>query len=133
MSAVTELRPPQRGELIKLVVVQPASLEERTELLEWLARNALDLPAKAVPVLAEAFAHDSLHGPRLEAAWQEYLERLAIADDADRGCLDYHLVAPDLTCGNRTEIAGEIARQDAADALALLAGGSTATTGGRDG
>jgi hypothetical protein len=92
-------------------------------LLEALARQALDLEPEFVSALVAVFAHDSLTGPQLAASWDEVLERVAIADAAERGCLDWRCIDPELSCTDRTEAAAEMARQDAIDALAYLAGG----------
>jgi hypothetical protein len=117
----------------KLICARRLPLARRTELLAWLGENALDLPAEAVTVMRDAWAHDSLGGPALDIAWTAFLEARQIEQDADEGRLHWSVVDPELTCSDKWTAAREIAHEDARCALALLAGGSTATTGGRHG
>ena len=85
-------------------------------------RRALDEEPEFVDDLLPALA--GISGPRLQDAWAEVLERVAIADAAERGCLDWRCIDPELSCTDRTEAAAEMAHQDAIDALAYLAGGT---------
>jgi hypothetical protein len=108
----------------RLVAIQRLSCERRMQLLEQLARQALDLEPEFVVILRDALAHDSLTRPAVEEAWDDVLERVAIADAADQGLVDWRCIADDLPCPDRTSAAAEIARQDATEALAALAGGT---------
>jgi hypothetical protein len=59
------------------------------------------------------------------AAWAEYADAVATETGLEDGTLSWYDIAPDLTCGERTETAREIARQMSADALAVLMGGQS--------
>jgi hypothetical protein len=118
---------------VRLVAVKRLSFEQRMRRLENLARTCPDRDAEETAVLLAAWAHDSLAGPALDIAWTAFLEARQIEQDADEGRLHWSVVCEDLTCADKFAAAREIAHEDARCALALLAGGSTATTGGRDG
>jgi hypothetical protein len=118
---------------IKLIPVKRLSYEQRMQRLENLARTCFDRDAEETAVLLDAWAHDSLGGPALDIAWTAFLEARQIEQDADEGRLHWSVVCEDLTCADKFAAAREIAHEDSRCALALLAGGSTATTGGRDG
>jgi len=116
---------------IRLVPVQRLSCERRMQLLERLARTALNLEPEFVVILRDALAHDSLTGPAVEQAWAEVMEKVALADAAEQGLLDWDRDCP--SCGHVLgaecgcfccPAAADETRSGAADALAALAGGT---------
>jgi hypothetical protein len=109
---------------IRLVTAARLPVERREFLLRWLAERSLDLPPEVVALSVDAWSHDSICGPALELAWRDFEDKTALADAADRGCFDWRQLDPELSCGGRTEVAREVAHQDAEDALHLLARGS---------
>ena len=116
---------------VRLLTVQRLPLERREALLAWLAENALDLPAEVVTLSRDAFSHDSLYGPALDAAWQEYRYRLMVRHDAEDGRADWHChLFEDPPGPDSGEAAVQRAQDDAAEALTFLARGSHATNGG---
>jgi hypothetical protein len=116
---------------VRLVAVKRLSFEQRMRRLENLARTCLDRDAEETAVLLAAWAHDSLSGPQLERAWEEVVDLLRVADKADRDRLDWDWACN--SCGHRTgqecgctccPSAADEAEADAAEALAVLAGGT---------
>ncbi len=103
----------------RAVEVDRLPVERRKDLLRWLARHTLEVPPEAAEALLSAWCRDRAD---LEDRWLDFCERLALADAADQGVLDWRQVSDDLTCTERTETAREIARQDADAALAVLIG-----------
>ncbi len=93
---------------VRELVVPRLPAERRRELLEWLARSALDLPPEAVAELRESWSDCRLYGPDLDEAWHRYLECLAVAEGKLDGLVDWLSI--------------EDAAQQEADALAFLAG-----------
>lgn len=108
---------------IKLIPVRRLPLEKRRQRLRELALRACEMDPEDVTNLLSAYAHDSLTGPALRAAWLDYRARLDIAEGVAEGRLDWRVVNDELTCCERTAAAIEIAHQDAEEALDVLAGG----------
>ena len=103
----------------RTIEVDRLPAERRRVLLTWLARHTMEVPGELVDFCVTALAR---HQPDLDYKFTDFAERLALADSADLGVLDYRTVDDSLTCVERTETAGEIARQDADEALAVLIG-----------
>lgn len=101
------------------VEVDRLPIERRRFLLTWLARHLMEVPGELVDFCVLALAR---HHPDLDYRFTDFCERLALADAADQGVLDWRQVDDTLTCSERTETAREIARQDADAALAILIG-----------
>lgn len=108
--------------ITKLIAVRHADTDERQ--CELIAEVAVLIHARVsrelTDILKEAVTHPSLQGQDREHAWLNYVELTAIAEAAEvlpRGHLDYRLAND---CGADPR---EIARQDAAAALNVLATG----------
>ena len=101
------------------VEVDRLPIERRRFLLTWLARHLMEVPGELVDFCVTALAR---HHPDLDYRFTDFCERLALADAADQGVLDWRTIDDTLTCSERTEAAQEIARQDADAALAILIG-----------
>jgi hypothetical protein len=115
----------------RLLTTERLPLARRKELLTWLAQEALRFPPEAVTLMASAWAHDSVSGPQLDERWNEFKARLAIADAADQGLLDWdwacgscgHPLARECFC-NCCPSASDQAHADADVALEHLAAGT---------
>jgi len=109
---------------VRMLTARRLPLERRRELLRELARAHLDMEPENVELQLAAWAHESLTGPALKAAWLEYRYRLELAADAAEGRLHWSLIDPEMRCGERQQAAVEIAADDAEEALNVLAGGT---------
>jgi hypothetical protein len=93
-------------------------------LLAWLAKRETETPGLVPPAVISdtlaANAAESLTGDRLTAAWADYLSAVREEHDADSGLLTWAELADDVAPGGRHESATDMARCNAAAALAVL-------------
>ena len=122
MSATLDVLPGTR-----LIAVPHLTADQRAIRLARLAADVIEqpgrIPASDVAVLLAAYASESLYGDQLAGAWREYLGAVQLEDDADAGIVTPAEICPDVISGDRTEIAREITRANAADALRVLVNG----------
>src|ERR1700733_5587002 len=99
----------------------------RAVLLSRLATDVIAEPGRLaatdVAVLLAAYVDESLHGDRLADAWHEYLDAVRLERDTDDGIVTPGEICPDVVNGDRSEIAREMTRFAARDALAVLVNG----------
>lgn len=103
---------------------------------DWRAKAAVTLAQHAQAVLDDATSTpayvthaivlsccpDITDDAELLRLWEAYLDRVEREKGIEDGTLHWSAIDDSLTCGERTETAREIARQDTADALADLLG-----------
>jgi hypothetical protein len=120
MTAIAEVLP-MPG--VRQIVIRRLPLERRKELLRQLALDYRDLEPEVVELQLTALAHDSHTGPEMKAAWLDYRHRVYLSEGISEGVIDWRDICEDLTCGERTAAAREIAHGDAEEALHHLAAG----------
>lgn len=97
-------------------------------ILARTARWCAVAPETPDPVTIRAIARSCspIADPvRRMAAWDEYAGAVATETALEDGTLSWFDIAPDLTCGDGTNVARDIAVQLSADALAVLMGGQS--------
>ena len=112
----------------KVITVPRLDDERRRVLLARLAADVITAPGRLaatdIAVLLAAYADDSLHGDRLTDAWTEYIEAVRLEQDTDSGWVTPAEICPEVVNGERSEIAREMTRYAARDALSVLVNGN---------
>lgn len=112
----------------KVITVPRLTPMNRALLLTRLATDVITAPGRLaatdVAVLLAAYADESLHGDRLADAWTEYLGAVGLEQDTGSGAVSPAEICPEVVNGERSEIAREMTRFAARDALAVLVNGN---------
>jgi len=105
------------------VTEKPFTDEERRAGLRWLVTASTTEAVQEL--LLTGWAHPSLRCCAREEAWLEFSARWKAYLDLQDGLITWRDVDPGLLGDNRTQVALEIALQDADEALDVLIGGAS--------